>query len=231
VPDNYLDKNIDLRFRIKVGFDCSRHGLFKMQRELSRFVVSRPTFSFAPAKRGHTILTVDHRTVVGRFRPIGAYLKTCYLVILNKNSYRHNVTSAFLNTRACLRRRQIRTPFAFRQELRTIDGYKSKYSPRADRRWLPLLSCCPVPSTRYRPADWIHPSCTGSCATRRTSDRPSSALVCSRDPLPCLSGVTVTVRSIGIFLYRYYELEQYSTTYNCVHNSLINVITITYQYV
>lgn len=186
--NNYLDKNINLRFRIKIGFDCSSHSLFEMQRKLSRFVVSRSTFPFTPTECGHTILTVDHRTVVGCFSPIGSNLNTNYCVILNKNSYRNNVMSVFQIQNIKIYSMSLSTTNVIQtlmKSCRTINNrthYQSKYVLHVVRKWPRQLLCCPVPSTRCRQADWIHPSCTVSCATRRTSDRRSAILVCSTDP-------------------------------------------------
>lgn len=75
---NYLHENIDLRFGIEIRFYCGSHGLFQMQCELGRFVVSWPTFSVAPAECGHTVLTVDQRTVVGRFGPVDSNLNNTH---------------------------------------------------------------------------------------------------------------------------------------------------------
>jgi len=186
MPKNYLDKNINLRFRIKISFDCSGHSLFEVQRKLSRFIVSRSTFPFTPTERGHTILTVDHSTVVWRFRPIGSNLNTNHWVIPNKDSNQRNVMSVILRIWACLCRVQtLIERSSTRTQLRTMNNrtsWQSKYVPRAVRRWQRQLLCCPVLSMRCHPADWIHPSCIVSCATHRTSDRLSSVLVCSTGP-------------------------------------------------
>ncbi|KAE9540804.1 hypothetical protein AGLY_004049 [Aphis glycines] len=73
---------IPASIKANVCFDCCSHSLFEMQSELSRFVVSRSSFPFAPTERGHTILTVDHRTIIGRFRPI-----ICTAVRLIENTH------------------------------------------------------------------------------------------------------------------------------------------------
>lgn len=76
---DYLHENIDLRFGIEIRFYRGSHGLFQVQRELGRFVVPWSTFPFAPAERGHAVLTVDQSTVVGRFGPVDSNLKTTHI--------------------------------------------------------------------------------------------------------------------------------------------------------